>query len=441
MKQGQAGTIDESYGQQGTANIPAEPPHEPDVVSLQVLPSAMDDDGAMVFFGFNPVSDSEYGLLTRVLADGRWDSATGHVKIDQTGNPPLPDQSRYFFALLATTTGDGRKTYYGGARPSYFNQKGHTLAYLGISRFDEHFQPVKSFGENGDVLPHPGPPWEAWTQGGPNKPDTLKYDLEYALVHSAGYLRTVFPYYLDDNDDAVYESWLAVLDPETGELLEVLGEHRDRAMLPLTDSNGASVQPLRTCFLDDGSLFLLALRQDDRVILRRYNAQGLPIKEFGDRGEKDLFSYRSTFVLGMDYRNGRLVLTRAREEQTVEPTTVFAFTDDGSYDPTFNDGQPIVISKDDKGLALGDLVIDEQDRILLGGAHLTATNVGQMNIFRLTKGGVLDATFGNGGIFEAGPDFRTANKLFLREDGLRILTLFPPSGFSPLLERVLKLHV
>lgn len=436
MARRQAGTIDTSYGANGSADIPAEHPHDPDNVSLQVEPSISDGNGNLVFFGYNP-GDSDRGLFTRILVNGQWDSATGHVPIAVADNPHLPDESLRFRSLL-TVTVDGRPTYYAAGSPTYFDyEQGRFLNYLGISRFDQDFQPVKAFGEDGHALPEPGQPWEM-SRRTVNRPNAAFYSAENPLAMSAGLLRTIFPYTVGDEDDEVTHSWLATLHPNTGELVEALGEQRNRSTLPLSDRGVMPLKVLRAHFFEDGGFVVLAHRGDDHVILRRYNAHGMPIDEFGDQGQRDLFPYQGSMRLGMDYRNGRIVVSRAMEMQLTEPTTVYAFTDDGDNDPAFNNGQPVTLSRDDKGLALGQLVIDEHDRIVLGGAHLTAVNVGELNVFRLTRAGLLDPEFGNGGLFEGGSDFRTANKLFLNQDGIRILTLFPTEGYF--LERVLKLH-
>lgn len=437
-----SGTPDHAYGTQGVANIPAEPPYNPDVASLQVGPSTLDAKGRLVVFGRNP-TDSSPGLLTRLNADGQWDESTGHVVVDAAN---LPDEALDFKGLVGATI-NGQQTYFAVGVPTYFDADFERyLNFVGISRFDESFQPVTSFGENGHALPDPGEGWQKGDVG-----DTRKHRVKHStkallsseerpLVFANGLLRAIFPYTLGDGNDEHTESWLAVFNPLTGELAPELGEARDLGMLPLTDKAGFSLRVLRAHFFADGSFLVLAENASQRVIVRRYDRHAIADERFNDdQGQRELFAFEGSMRLGMFARNGRIAVSRGVEFQLQQPTTVFVLTESGTNDTTFNRGQPLTLGSDGHGLALGELHIDDQDRILLGGALLTTINVGRLHVYRLTRSGEFDSTFGNEGLSDGGPDFRTANKVFASGHGIHILTLFPTSG-PYFLERVLKLH-
>ncbi|WP_153773687.1 hypothetical protein [Pseudomonas sp. MNR3A] len=437
-----SGTPDHAYGTQGVANIPAEPPYNPDVASLQVGPSTLDAKGRLVVFGRNP-ADSSPGLLTRLNADGQWDESTGHVVVDAAN---LPDEALDFKGLVGATI-DGQQTYFAVGVPTYFDADFERyLNFVGISRFDESFQPVTSFGENGHALPDPGEGWQKGDVG-----DTKKHQVKHStkallsseerpLVLANGLLRAIFPYTLGDGNDEHTQSWLAVFNPLTGKLAPELGEARDLGMLPLTDKAGFSLRVLRAHFFADGSFLVLAENASQRVIVRRYDRHAIADERFNDdQGQRDLFAVQASMRLGMFARNGQIAVSRGVEFQLQQATTVFVLTESGTNDTNFNSGQPLMLGSDGHGLALGELHIDDQDRIVLGGALLTAINVGRLHVYRLTRSGELDSAFGNQGLFDGGPDFRTANKVFASEHGIHILTLFPTSG-AYFLERVLKLH-
>ncbi|HEK1687868.1 TPA: hypothetical protein SMR42_004265 [Pseudomonas putida] len=436
------GTPDLSYGTQGVANIPAEPPHNPDVASLQVGPSTLDVDGRVVVFGRNP-ADASPGLLTRLNADGSWDGNTGHVVVD---TPGLPDAALDFSGLVGATI-NGQQNYFAVGMPTYFDADyEHYLVFVGISRYDERFQPVKSFGENGHALPDPGEGWQIGAEGqvkprpAQHSKTSILYSDERPLVLANGLLRTIFPYTFSDENGEHTESWLAVFNPETGELAQELGETHDRGMLPLTDKGGLPLRVLRAHFFEDGSFLVLAENASQRVIVRRYDRHAIADERFNDgQGQRDLFTLRSNMRLGMFARNGRIAVSRGVEYQLTEPTTVFVLTESGANDTTFNGGQSLRLRSDGHGLALGELYIDDQDRIVLGGALLTAINVGRLHVYRLTRSGAFDSAFGNEGLYDGGSDFRTANRVFAGEHGIHILTLFSPIG-SYFLERVIKLH-
>ncbi|MFJ9990319.1 hypothetical protein ACIQSO_06240 [Pseudomonas putida] len=437
-----SGTPDHDYGTQGVADIPPEPPYNPDVTSLQVGPSTLDVKGRLVVFGRNP-ADSSPGLLTRLNADGQWDENTGHVVVDAAN---LPDEALDFKGLVGATI-NGQQTYFAVGVPTYFDAGfKRFLNFIGISRFDEGFQPVRSFGDNGHALPDPGKGWQTG-DAGRAKPQrekdstkALLYSEERPLAFANGLLRVIFPYTVGDVDGEHPESWLAVFNPVTGDLAPELGEARDRGMLPLTDKGGSPLRVLRAHFFADGSFLVLAENASQRVIVRRYDRHAIADERFNDgQGQRELFDFQGGMRLGMFARNGRIAVSQGVEFQLQQPTTVFVLTESGTNDTTFNRGQPLTLGSVGHGLALGELHIDDQDRIVLGGALLTATNAGRMHVYRLTRSGEFDSTFGNEGLFDGGPDFRTANKVFASEHGIHILTLFPPSG-GYFLERMLKLH-
>ncbi|MBK5008986.1 hypothetical protein IAE33_000846 [Pseudomonas sp. S60] len=436
------GTPDYDYGTQGVANIPPEPGYNPDVASLQVGPSTLDAKGRVVVFGRNP-ADSSPGLLTRLNADGHWDVSTGHVVVEADD---LPDETLDFRGIVGATI-NGQQTYFAVGLPTYFDANFEQyLNFIGVSRFDEYFKPVTSFGDNGHALPDPGEGWQTGDEGRAkmrrveDSTKALLSSSERPLAFANGSLRAIFPYTVGDEYDEHTESWLAVFNPETGELVHELGEARDLGMLPLTDNAGFSLRVLRAHFFADGSFLVLAESTNQRVIVRRYDRHGIADERFNDgQGQRDLFAVQASMRLGIFSRNGRIAVSRGEEYQLQQPTTVFVLAESGANDPTFNRGQPLTLGSDGHGLALGEIYIDDQDRIVLGGALLTATNVGRLQVYRLTRSGELDSAFGNGGLFDGGPDFRTANKVFASGHGIHILTLTPTRG-SYFLERVLKLH-
>ncbi|WP_409271529.1 hypothetical protein [Pseudomonas sp. KCJK9111] len=437
-----SGTPDYDYGTQGVANIPPEPGYNPDVHSLQIGPSTLDDKGRLVVFGRNP-SDTSPGLLTRINADGHWDESTGHVVVDAEN---LPDEAVNYKGIIGATI-NGQQTYFAVGVPTYFDANYEQyLNFIGISRFDEGFQPVTSFGDNGHALPDPGEHWQTRDEGLEKKrwvkhsTKALLSSEERPLAFASGLLRAIFPYTLGNDQDERIESWLAVFNPVTGELAHELGEARNLGMCPLTDNAGESLRVLRAHFFADGSFLVLAETINQRVIVRRYDRHAIADERFnGGQGQRDLFAFQGRMRPGMFARNGRIAVSRSVEYQTQQPTTVFVLAESGMNDTTFNRGQPLTLGSDGHGLALSELHIDAQDRIVLGGALLTAINVGRLHVYRLTRSGEFDSAFGNEGLFDGGPDFRTANKIFASGYGIHILTLFPTSG-PYFLERVLKLH-
>ncbi|OCT22159.1 hypothetical protein A6E19_03390 [Pseudomonas putida] len=371
------------------------------------------------------------------------DENTGHVVVDAEN---LPDETLDFKGLAGATI-DGQQTYFAVGVPTYFDADfKRFLSFIGISRFDEGFQPVKSFGNDGHALPDPGEGWQKGDVGRVNmhrvKRSTnalLSYE-ERPLAFANGLLRVIFPYTLGDAYGEHAESWLAVFNPETGELAHELGKTRDQGMLRLTDGDGFSLRVLRAHFFADGGFLVLAENASGQVIVRRYDRHAIVDERFNDgQGQRTLFAFQRGMRLGMFARNGRIAVSRGVEFQLQQPTTVFVMTESGTNDTTFNSGQPLTLGSDGHGLALGELHIDDLDRIVLGGALLTAIDVGRLRVYRLKRCGALDSTFGNDGIFDGGRDFRTANKIFASEHGIHILTLFPTSGLY-FLERVVKLH-
>jgi len=444
MSRQRPGFPDLNFGRQGIADIPPEPPRDPDYESLPVGPLDNDGNGKLSFCGWHS-DDSSTRLFTRVLQDGRWDDATGHVPIAPRDD--LPDASLTFSGLLSTTI-DGKERIYCVGSSTYYTPD-EALEHISVARLDDKFQPVQSFGNDGIATPHPGEPWESVQNGKATGIAQPKADTNVSLYSALrpmalvnGALRVVFPQVHFVGRDIITRSWIGLFNPDDGKLVEDLGEAKDQGVLRLHDKAGRPIRVLRAHFFDDGGLLALAATEDEneRVILMRYDRHGVPLQSFAEGGERNLFSHQPGMRLGMDVNDERIVISRAMDRQLTEGSTVFCVaTEDGKNDPTFNAGQSVTLRRDGGGLVLGMARLDQQNRIVLAGAFLTGVNVGKLNVARLTQSGELDSTFGENGFYISDPYLYTASELYVSEEGIRVVSMLPPSD-APLLERVIKLH-
>lgn len=458
MKQNRPGTPDTAYGNQGIASIPPVPPANPDVKSLQVAGLADDGNGNLVFCDLGE-GDGTERVFTRVLRNGQWDQGTGHVKIPY--DPGLPDQSHEYGGLLYTVF-DGEPCIFAAGIPAYYDEETFAvLNFISIARLDDAFRPVLSFGTRGVALPNPG---EAWIPilggfaGASRIPaarlarhaDSTATPAEKVFAQPPSRrqpmclvdqeLRVIVQAILNNDEGEFHASWVAYIDPATGELIEASTSRRARGLLPLLDGSGRSIRTLRGHFFKDGALLLLALNADERVVLLRYNANGELDRNFADNGERNLFANTPGMSPGMDVNDDRIVITRAVDRQLIDPTVVFCFNHAGQNDQNFNGGQPLTLRHERGGLVLSNARLDDQGRIVLAGPHLTAVNVGTLNVCRLTYAGALDESFGVGGYFDSGPDLYHSNELYLDPDGIRVFTMRPLVGDRDLLEVILKLN-
>lgn len=437
------GTLDPAYGQNGIATPPADPP-TPDVRSLQVTALCADADGSLVYYGLNPGEDLPY-RFARLDPDGHYPSDGGHVIVQPDEH--YPDGSQHCPALFRTTLAE-RTVYLAAGQPAYFEEStDRVLNYISIARFDEQFQLVPSFGEHGMALPDPGEPWIPIPSGEQSKRRSAHPGItrsprpiqSHVIGVSDGVIRVIFPQMTEDAfGDPVITARILLLDADSGEQVAGLGEHGEQSALDLTDEDGNPLNVYLAHFLPEGEFIVLAERVDGRMVLKRYEVNGLVRRSFaGGAVELDLFSYTDGLRPGLAVDDSRIVITRAISSKALEPTTVFCFDLEGERDSEFNDGQPLTLKPADGGLVLNRVGIDTHARIVLAGDHLTRQQ-GMLCVARLERSGALDKGFADGGYFEMGRDLISAGGLFLDPDAIRVASQFPTFQ-GAFLDRAIKL--
>ncbi|WP_442109114.1 delta-60 repeat domain-containing protein [Pseudomonas sp. NUPR-001] len=441
-----AGQLDPEYGNNGAAPIPATPPRNPDTETLQTLTQCVDANGVSAFCGYLADEPSdENPLFTRLLANGEWDEVTGHVPPEPTGDPNEPDGLFAFKTLNSVEIGS-ETNYLTVSAPVYFNyKKGTYLEYFAVGRFDEDFRAVPDFGYRGFAYPHPGAPWEILSNkmlrsqcSHYSSTRALLYWTRRPIALINNTIRVIYPQFISDIDDNESTStWIALLSPQTGQLAAGLGNNRDKYQMPLTDAWGEPLELHRAVFLNDGGFLLLARTQDTRnVVLRRYFDNGLPDETFAN-GEGQVVlpsSYSKRY--GMGVKNNRVIVSEGTQYDVDEPSTVYCYRLDGSIDETFNAGEALRLGS---GLKLDHAQFDAQGRIVLAGTQYLPPPDSALNVVRLLPSGELDETFGEGGFYDGAPYYAAANDLFVTDNKIHVLSLFPVQGAAPFYEVMLKI--
>ena len=449
----QPGTLDPAYGRQGIADIPTDPPVNPDARSLQVMASA-GQGASLAFCGTHP-ADAERVMLVRLLEDGQPDPQ-GPVVIEP--HDAHPESSLAFVALQAIPAG-AQTHYLAIGTPAYYDFEAYQLLnYVSIGRYDEHFEPIHTFGKQGVALPDPGDNWAPVLRLSPSAPPLPQqhparayprgrtalippFHPATAVTLTAGLIRVVFSQKVYDDETSVetYSSHVTLVHPDSGEPVAGLGEHLEHSVLRLDAKDGTALQVLGARFLEDGGFIVLAHRSDNRVIVKRYRANGLADENFaGGEEELNLFGFVNGLQPGLEVRGERILVSRAIYSQRSQGTTVFCHTLSGLRDQTFNGGQALTVQRGPRvGLSLNQVKADEQGRVVLAGSYMSE-GLDQLCVVRLTASGALDESFGDAGFFDSGRDLFTASGLYPHTDGIRVLSQFPTFTRS-FLERVAKL--
>lgn len=425
MAQYNPGTLDPLFGSEGIAPIPDLLPIRSSE-TLQVRPATLDSDGSFVCGGYASVD----GLFTdfrftRLFSDGRWDEATGHVL------PPMPGATielvNNFEAIVPIHQG-GRDGYLAVSRPVYQRPK-ENIYHLAVAKLDRNFQPWGNFGDNGfAVLPPPEAETDAVSDIKPFevKPNAEPLATDYRGAAKAGFanglIRVIFQGIRETAQSLTYTTYLALLDPDTGELPPTKGL---RALPRINESN---VIPYRVEFHDDGSFLVLGLAGDE-IILMRCTAEGELDARLDGRGYKAFPVRGNNFGMATD-RKGRIWLSSSGNF-SLHPTIVYCFNENGSPCAEFNGGNALVLlwkDPDNPMLRLDHLKLDSQGRVILAGTRQDKEAEGpfiafRLEVVRLLPDGSRDMKFGDEGFAIQDPSLSAANDLYVSEDGIRVLSL------------------
>lgn len=434
-----AGQLDPEYGNNGAAPIPATPPRDPDSETLQTLTQCVGANGISAFCGHLADEGSEKQLFTRLQANGEWDDVTGHVAPQPIDDSNVP-MGLFWFKTLFPVEIDNRTNYLTVSAPLYFNcEEGTALEYFAVGRLDEYFKPIQGFGNNGFAYPHPGAPWGALCT------DAIRSEYKHrASTHALNYWTRRPIALINDQIRVIYKStddststWISLLSPETGQLVAGLGNNRDKHQLPLTDAQGKPLELHRAVFLNDGGFLLMARTLDESyVVLRRYFDSGLPDEKFANGAGQLVFPSSFGKRYGMDVKNNRVIVSEGTQYNADEPSTVYCYRLDGSIDPTFNAGEVLRLGS---GLKLDHAQFDAQGRIVLAGTQYLPPPDSALKVVRLLPSGQLDETFGEGGFYDGAPYYVAANDLFVTDNKIHVLTLFPVTSLAPFYEVMLKI--
>lgn len=166
-----------------------------------------------------------------------------------------------------------------------------------------------------------------------------------------------------------------------------------------------------------------ARQSDGRIVvggsaLARFTADGALDPTFGGNGSVDV-PYRIRGVAIQD--DGKIVVVGETREVVGAANVVLArFLADGSVDATFGAGGDTVVDVSGGRDQMNAIAIAPGGDIVVAGCS-TESSDRNTAVLRLNGDGVLDATFGNGGIVEldlASPDFDDcANALLVASDG------------------------
>lgn len=455
MSQQRPGTLDPLYGQGGTAPIPATPCFDPQVSTLQVYPATAGSDGSIACCGYDPDDvDGTRPLFTRLLPDGRWDAATGHVPPPDMGEPHPVENLHYFEAMLGFGEGE-RASYLAVSRPYHFFDNGDIALHVAVARLTARFEPWPGFGDNGIALPAPVAPPSTVRCGPPpgiaalrqrTTPRGIDYRAGPKIGYANGALRVIFSgaYYAADGQQTEH-TYLTLLDPDSGGPLPGLGPDARQSLWALPTLGGTAVTPYRAAFFSDGSFVLLG-QAGTRFYLLRCDARGLLDPAFaGGLGYRELEPRGGGFGLAAA-EDGRVWVSSIGPLSTTRfATLVYGFTATGEPDPGFNGGEALVLQAAVGNLRLDQLQLDAQQRLVLAGARIFTGGddpyaYQRLRVVRLLPNGEVDNTFGDQGFFPENDYLAGANDLYVDGDSIRILSLLP-FGRGAFYEVVAKLQV
>jgi len=155
--------------------------------------------------------------------------------------------------------------------------------------------------------------------------------------------------------------------------------------------------------LADGSIVVCG-GSNASPFLARYNADGSPDMSFGTGGRVSLPAIKGDFWSVTADANGNIVAVGDAGPVDEQQLLVDRVTPSGAADPAFNQGQPLVFGTANYLTALGNVAIDSNDDIVAAGLNGYA-----LAVARITPMGVLDSSFGSGGVAtvsQYGQDFR-----------------------------------
>jgi len=446
------GFIDPSYGKKGLAEIPAQEPWNSDAYTLQVFPAACAPDGSMAFYGYDPAPGPrpKHGLFTRLNADGRWDSATGHVPVSTGQTGPLPEEV-YDFTSMIHAVVDGEASYLTASRVWYVDDPEHLYLHVAVGRYRaEDFKPAVGFGNDGITLPEP-----PRSTRGDSKPTAIPKLLarinhqerelnavdyrdtpKLGLVN--GTIRVIFGGEHHSVDASKKHTWCALLDAKTGKPVNGLGPEGKDSQYKLSLKDNESTTLYQAEFLSDGG-FLLLSSTDEKMYLHRFLPNALPDKTFAN-GQGYIVLPDGGTNAGMAVKNDRIVISRGgRILPLGQPTELYCYTLAGEKDNNFRCPS---LSVEGHSLVLDHLSFDSQGRLVLAGQFYYLEEpwiVSKMQVVRLLSTGELDVTFGNDG-YSPGNYYQVgSNGLHLDDQGIRVLTLMPV-GFGPFYEQMVKFY-
>ncbi|QXH44654.1 hypothetical protein KSS93_17385 [Pseudomonas xanthosomatis] len=435
-----AGHLDPAYGNNGIAPVPARG-LSPDVHTLQVFPAAAQPGFGMAFYGFNPDDPAkENGLFTRVNQNGSWDSSTGHVPVTPLATP-VPYWNHEYTTMLHSPL-DGEERFLTSSLIIYICDNGDVSIHLAIGSYDKAFQPTKGFGENGISLPPPyWPDQRRYSPASAVAPQTNKRldarAVDYRgtqLGLSAGKVKAIFEGGFAGAQGSDKHTWCLQIDPATGEPAPGLGANGTESLLALPLRNGLRIAPCRAAFLDDGSFLLLATA-GDKAYLQRFKPNATLDKSFAANTGFIELPYRSG-RFGMAVRDNLVVISSAARLGENAPTYLYGFTLSGKPVPDFTR----IISLPLPGaLMLEHAQFDNQGRLVLAGRRVFKADHdpylhSEMRVARLLSSGETDLGFGDAGFTPADPLLSAANGLYVDDDGISVLAVFPVSLTAPFYE-------
>ncbi|WP_409260601.1 hypothetical protein [Pseudomonas putida] len=417
-----AGTIDPTYGERGYARFRLTEAQS----NAYIFAWTVDPTG-------------------RIIAQGSpFDS--GYTRYFMTLNP----QGREFFEKPIGNTPPGESyvqniTFINdGANASIlsylsctrFTADGDLLWYGSIFRYDEAFEPVNGFGQNGRVEVSPLHTSNAASiskarliREGVIKPsEHLLAPATAPAAHSIyidGKIKTVYSTSLEDTPGS-QETWLSLHNPDDGRLTEGLGADGSQRQIKIENIDSSQFSLWGAQFLKNGDLALAGI-DGTGAFVAYYTRNGEHQKEWGGQGyvrlgrrnvslgahETWIVATLGTYAPASD---GIRLTLYAFDRATGKPISDFG--KDGIVDITIGGLKPR------KGVVPVRVIIDESNRVYVACNLVLIDDDNSFDfqgiIYRFQADGFLDYSFSQDGQYDLEPGERV-EEMALHSDGLRVL--------------------
>lgn len=169
----------------------------------------------------------------------------------------------------------------------------------------------------------------------------------------------------------------------------------------------------------------------DETFIERYNTNGTLDSTFGNSGkvltQYELSSGARDMLL---QRNGKIIVTGATVNGKLD-TFLSRYNPDGTLDSSFGNNGKVIISFSPVDDVSQSLVVQSDDKVVIGGYEDTESSTGVDFVFRrFESNGTLDSSFGNSGsfVFPIGQGYDQLQSIVLQNDGRVITAGFTSNG-------------